>query len=64
MIKNKIWEVRTSKNYSLTKLANKSKISKSTLNRMENGQAPLDLYKLEKIADALGCKIEDLYEKI
>lgn len=64
MIKNKIWEMRTEKGYSLKKLAKKSGISKSTINRMENNQAPLDLYKLDKIADALNCKIEDLYEKI
>ena len=64
MIKSRIWEERTKKNYSLFKLAKKSGISKSTISRMENGQAPMDLFKLEKIADALNCKIEDLYEKV
>lgn len=64
MIKNKIWEMRTKKRYTLEKLARRSGISKSTINRMENNQAPLDLYKLEKIANALKCEIEDLYEKI
>lgn len=64
MIINKIYEKRIEKKYSLTKLAKKSGISKSTIHRMEVSKAPLDLYKLEKIADALNCRIEELYEKI
>ena len=62
MIINNISKVRNEKNHSLRKLAYKTKLSKSTLFRLENNDTVLDLVKLEKIAIALGCKITDLFD--
>ena len=62
MIINNISKVRNEKNHSLRKLAYKTKLSKSTLFRLENNDTVLDLVKLEKIAIALGCRITDLFD--
>lgn len=61
-MKIKIWEKRTEKNITLEKLARRSGMSKSSINRYENEQQEVSIQKLEKIAKALNCKIEDLYE--
>lgn len=61
-MKIKIWEMRTEKNITLEKLARRSGMSKSSINRYENEQQEVSIQKLEKIAKALNCKIEDLYE--
>lgn len=58
----KIWEMRVKKNVSLTKLSQKTGISRSALNRYENEEREISIQKLEKIAEALGCKINDLFE--
>ena len=62
MIINNISKVRNEKNHSLRKLAYKTKLSKSTLFSLENNDTVLDLVQLEKIARALGCKINDLFD--
>lgn len=58
----KTWEARIEKNYTLTKLALKTGISKSTLNNIENGRTSPTLRQLELIAKALNCRITDLFE--
>ena len=58
----KTWEARIEKNYTLTKLASKTGISKSTLNNIENGRTSPTLRQLELIAKALNCRITDLFE--
>lgn len=61
-MKIKIWEIRTQRNISLKKLSLKTGISKSALNRYENQKREISIQKLEKIAEALGCGINDLFE--
>ena len=57
-----LWEMRTSKGFTLMKLAEKSGIGKSTLNNIENGKVSPTLFQLEMIAIAVGIKITDLFE--
>lgn len=56
------WQARDRKNISLTELSKLTGISRSTLNNIENGKFSPKLEQLEKIAKALGCRINDLYE--
>lgn len=46
----------------LRRLERETQISRNTLNRIENGLISPRLDDLEKIAEALGCAISDLYE--
>ena len=62
MIINNISKVRIDKKHSIRKLAYKTKLSKSTIFRLENNETVLDLVKLEKIAIALNCRITDLFD--
>ena len=57
-----VWEVRTSKGFTLTELSKKSGIGKSTINNIENGKVSPTLFQLEMIAIALGVNITDLFE--
>lgn len=57
-----LWEMRTSKGFTLMKLVEKSGIGKSTLNNIENGKVSPTLFQLEMIAIALDDKITDLFE--
>lgn len=56
------WDARTEKGLTLTELAKKSGIGKSTLNNIENGKTSPTLFQLEMIAIALDAKITDLFE--
>ncbi len=58
----KVWEVRDSKGLSLVQLAQKTGISRSALNNIENGKVSPRLQQLEQIAIALGSRITDLFE--
>ena len=57
-----LWEMRTSKGFTLMKLAQKSGIGKSTLNNIENGKVSPTLFQLEMIAIAMNVKITDLFD--
>ena len=57
-----VWEMRTSKGFTLMDLSKKSGIGKSTINNIENGKVSPTLFQLEMIAIALGVKITDLFE--
>lgn len=57
-----VGEYRTSRGITLEQLADKSKISKSTLNRIENEQSKVSFENMIKIAEALDVKMEDLYK--
>ena len=57
-----VWEMRTSKGFTLMELSKKSGIGKSTINNIENGKVSPTLFQLEMIAIALGVKITDLFE--
>jgi transcriptional regulator with XRE-family HTH domain len=41
-------------------LADKARTSKSTISRLENGLAAAEVETLHRIAEALGCDVEDL----
>lgn len=58
----KLWEIRTAKGLKLEAVATITGVSKSTLNNIENGKTSPTLANLEKIAQGLGCRINDLYE--
>ena len=57
-----LWEKRTEKRFTLTELAKKSGIGKSTLNNIENGKVSPTLFQLEMIAIAMNVKITDLFD--
>ena len=57
-----VWEMRTSKGFTLRELSKKSGIGKSTINNIENGKVSPTLFQLEMIAIALGVNITDLFE--
>lgn len=55
--------MRREKHVSVEELAEKTGIGRSTLYNYENGLFSPTIDALEKIADALGVQIEELYEK-
>ena len=56
------WQARNDKKVTLVKLSEKTGISKSTLNNIENGRVSPTLIQLEAIAKALEMRISNLYE--
>lgn len=56
------WQARNNKNMTLVKLSERTGISKSTLNNIENGRVCPNLKQLEAIAKALNMHINELYE--
>ena len=58
-----VWEVRTSKGFTLMELSKKSGIGKSTINNIENEKTSPTLEQLEAIASALDCRIIDLFKE-
>ena len=57
----KVWQLRTQRGLTLRQLEKLSGISKSQLNAIENGQANPTVYTLERIADALGVQLIELF---
>lgn len=57
-----LWQVRDKKGYTLERLEQKSRISKSTLQRIETGETSPTMESMEKIAKAMNVKITDLFE--
>lgn len=57
-----IWKQRTSNNYTLVQLAEKTGVSKSEINAIENGKVSPRLNTLESIAAGLGVTINDLFK--
>lgn len=55
------WQARTKRNLTLNELAEKTGISKTTLNTIENGKTSPTLRQLEAIAIALDTTISALY---
>lgn len=56
------WQARNDKKVTLVKLSQRTGISKSTLNNIENNRVNPTIKQLEAIAKALEVKISDLYE--
>lgn len=58
----KLYEIRTQKGISLRKLEELSGIGKSTINRIENGEANPTVDIICQLAVALGCQPCDLFQ--
>ena len=58
----RVWHIRHIKNITLTQLSELSGIPKSTLNDWENGKTIPNMQQIEKIAMAMDCRIQDLYD--
>ena len=56
----KLRQQRQKKNWSLQDLADKTKLSKSYLNEIENGKKYPKHDKIIQLADVLNCKFDDL----
>lgn len=56
-----LWQKRNEQRYSLTELAVKTNISRSTLNNIENYRVSPTIKQLEAIAKALDIGIVDLF---
>ena len=61
---NNIKRLRQNLNMSRAELSKQSGVPARTIDDWENGRRkPRDVYQLKKIADVLGCYIEDLIEE-
>lgn len=58
----KLYEIRTQKGMSLRKLEELSGVGKSTINRIENGEANPTVDIICQLAVALGCQPCDLFQ--
>lgn len=58
----RLYEIRTEKGMSLRELEELSEIGKSTINRIENGEANPTVEVICKLAVALGCSPCDLFQ--
>lgn len=58
-----LWELRTSKGLTLKELEERSGVSKSEINAIENAKVSPRLNTLKLLADALDCRISDLYKE-
>ena len=57
-----VWDARKDRNITLEKLAKNSRISKSTIHRIETGVVSPTMDHMEKLAKAMGMKITELFE--
>lgn len=63
-MKNKLKEVREQKKMSQEELSKKSKVSRTIISELENGKTNVVTnVTLEKIAEALECKVTDIFFK-
>ena len=61
---NNIKQLRQNLSMSRAELSKQSDVPTRTVDDWENGRRkPRDVYQLKKIADVLGCYIEDLIEE-
>ena len=61
---NNIKQLRQNLNMSRAELSKQSGVPTRAVDDWENGRRkPRDVYQLKKIADVLGCYIEDLIEE-
>lgn len=58
-----IWEVRQQKKISMPELAKRTGLSRSALYNYESESVSPTLEKLHMIAQALGVRMQDLYEE-
>ena len=60
MIKTRLWELRTERGITLSKLSKLSGICKTTINDIENGKISPRLIQIEKIAKGLNVDTVDI----
>ena len=61
-MRNKLKEIREDKGISQEELAEKSKVSRTTISELETGKKEVTTnITLEKIANALGLKVSDIF---
>lgn len=64
VIPRKLRALRTSRNVSLSELAEQTGLTKGYLSRIENSENPPPISTLSKIATALGADISDLFSEM
>lgn len=57
-----VWDMRTHRHMTLVELAEKTGLSKTTLNNIENEKVWPTIFQLEQIAQALNVHINDLFD--
>lgn len=62
-MKNRVYELRKEKGWSLQQLAIKSGIGKSTINNFENGKTVPTAKTTTCLANAFGVSIDELFEE-
>lgn len=61
-MRNKLKEIREEQGISQEELAEKSKVSRTTISELETGKKEVTTnITLEKIANALGLKVSDIF---
>ena len=61
-MRNKLKEIRENQGISQEELAEKSKVSRTTISELETGKKEVTTnITLEKIANALGLKVSDIF---
>ena len=61
-MRNKLKEIREGQGISQEELAEKSKVSRTTISELETGKKEVTTnITLEKIANALGLKVSDIF---
>lgn len=61
-MRNKLKEIREDQGISQEELAEKSKVSRTTISELETGKKEVTTnITLEKIANALGLKVSDIF---
>lgn len=64
LLKCNIKNMRAKANMSQSQLFEKSGINISMISEYENNKSTPTIYTLWRLAEALGCKVDDLYEVI
>lgn len=61
-MKINLWDIRWSKRLTLVQVEQMTGISKSALNRIENGKKCPNMIEMERLALGLNVKINDLFD--
>jgi putative transcriptional regulator len=62
-VKNHIRALRAEKNWSQAELAERVRVSRNSINAIENGRFDPSLPLAFRIADAFGLSVEDVFDK-
>jgi len=62
-VKNHIRVLRAEKNWSQAELAGRVRVSRNSINAIENGRFDPSLPLAFRIADAFGLSVEDVFDK-